>query len=418
MKLLTKYSLVNILVMVAIFLISSVVLYQLTQVILIREMDGDLGGIEAKVNAFVNKYHSLPQGYPLDEEIINFAITGDTKTAGSSELVQMYSYREKKMHNFRKLIFPMRFNNTWYKVTVAKPVEGMHHLSRALITISLTTILATILISILLNGVLLRRLWRPFYASLGIMRNFKLGRTESLNFPKTNIEEFSFMNESLLLATEKAEQDYLLLKEFTENASHEMQTPLSIIRSKLDMLIQEKDLSEKQSELARAAYAAIKRLSRLSQSLLLLAKIENQQFNNTQSMNMKEMAEEKILQFQELWQSHNIRVTHKLNDSYIYMSPDLLDILLNNLFSNASNHNLLNGYISIELKQNSFVISNTGAPGALNEKRLFSRFYKETVNSNSNGLGLSIIKQISKVSSITSSYQFTGNMHSFILSWQ
>ncbi len=417
MKLLTKYSMVNLLVMAGIFLISSLVLYLLTQVILIHEMDGDLGGIEEKVNVYVKQYKTLPQGYPLDEERINFVLTGQQKTESSSELVQLYSSREKKMHNFRKLVFPLWFNNNWYRVTVAKPIEGMHHLSRALITISITTILAAILISIGLNTFVLRRLWKPFYASMDIMRNFKLGRTASLSFPKTKTEEFAFMNESLLLATEKAERDYLLLKEFTENASHEMQTPLSIIRSKLDMLIQEKDLSEKQSELVRGAYAAIKKLSRLNQSLLLLAKIENQQFNNTQSLNLKEAAEEKILQFQELWQSHNITVNYELQESYINMSPELLDILLNNLFSNASNHNVPSGFISIQLGQNQFAISNTGIPGALDEKRLFSRFYKEEVNSNSNGLGLSIIKQISRVSSIASLYQFNSNMHSFILNW-
>ena len=417
MKLLTKYSLVNLLVMVAIFLISSGAIYVLTQAILIREMDNDLTGIEQKVNNYIKQYNTLPKGYPLDEERISFTVTGIIKTPRNSELLQMYSEREKKMHNYRKLVFPLFFNNTWYRVTVAKPIEGMHHLSRALITISLTTILVTILISIILNGFLLRRLWRPFYASMNIMRNFKLGQTESLNFPQTNIEEFSFMNESLLLATEKAEQDYWLLKEFTENASHEMQTPLSIIRSKLDVLIQEKSLSEKQSELARSAYTSIKKLSRLNQSLLLLAKIENQQFNNVQAMNMRDMVEDKIMQFKELWQSRHIKAQQQLEDSFINISPELLDILLNNLFSNASNHSIPDGRVTIALKPGSFAIGNTGPDSPLDEKRLFTRFYKGVINSNSNGLGLSIIKQIAKASGINASYQYLGNMHTFILSW-
>jgi signal transduction histidine kinase len=418
MKLLTKYSLVNLLAMVVIFLISSGAIYFLTQVILIREMDADLTGIEKKVSLYIKEYNKLPQGYALDEEKIQFEPTGNYSVTRSYEVAQLYSEREKKIHNFRKLVYPLWFNNTWYKVTVAKPIEGMHHLSRALITISLTTILATILISIVLNGFLLRRLWRPFYASMDIMRSFKLGATSSLNFPATSIQEFAFMNESLLLATEKAEQDYLLLKEFTENASHEMQTPLSIIRSKLDMLIQEHTLSKKQSELASEAYASIKKLSRLNQSLLLLAKIENQQFNKTEAINLELIVQEKITQFQELWQSRNIKVTYKLQNSFISINPNLLEILLNNLFSNASNHNTPDGTIFIELKPGYFAISNTGQPEALNEKLVFSRFYKASVNSNSNGLGLSIIKQIAKVSDITVSYQYAGNMHSFSLSWQ
>lgn len=417
MTLLTRYSLVNLLVMVAIFLASGLVFYRFTEVILIREMDADLAGVENKVMTYVKQFNELPQGFALDEEKINFVLTGSHKTKRNSELTAMFSQRENKMHNFRRLDFPLWYNNNWYRVTIAKPLEGMHHLSSALIKISLATILIIIFISIVLNSLVLRRLWRPFYESMNIMRNFKLGRTESLTFPKTSINEFSFMNESLLLATAKAKQDYLLLKEFTENASHEIQTPLSIIRSKLDMLIQEKELSQKQSELANGAYVAIKKLSRLNQSLLLLAKIENQQFNNKQSINLKEKIEEKIGQFQELWQSYHIKVTYSLEESYVSLSPDLLDILLNNLFSNASNHNRTSGSISIELKHNKLTISNSGLTGSLDEKRLFNRFYKASVNSNHNGLGLSIIKQISMVSAINTIYQFVDNRHSFIVSW-
>jgi signal transduction histidine kinase len=417
MKLLTKYSLLNLGVMVAVFLASSLVLYRFTQKILIHEMDSDLKGVENKIQTYVKQFNAFPTASLMDEEKISYVLTGQQKIERSSEVTRLFSTRENKMHNFRELNFPLWFNNSWYKVTVAKPLEGMHHLSSALITISLIAILFIILISIVLNGLVLRRLWRPFYESMDILRNFKLGKTESLVFPKTTIEEFSFMNKSLLLATGKAKQDYLLLKEFTENASHEIQTPLSIIRSKLDMLIQEKELSKKQSELANGAYTAIKKLSRLNQSLLLLTKIENQQFDNLQMISLKEKIEEKIGQFQELWQSHNIEVNYSLEESQIRLSPELLEILLNNLFSNASNHNIPDGFISIELKPHKFVISNSGLPISLDENRLFSRFYKASVNSNRNGLGLSIIKQISKVSAIDTIYQFADNKHSFILIW-
>jgi len=417
MKLLTRYSLINLLVMVVIFWVSGVILYLFTKAILIREMDADLNGIEENVKIYVNRFNALPQSYPLDEERIKFVEKGQQKTERRFELVQLYSNREKKMHNFRKLDFPLWFNNQWYNVTLAKPLEGMRHLSSALVTISVITILIIILISVVLNGIVLRRLWKPFYESMNIMRNFKLGMVKAPVFPKTKVEEFSFMNESLLLATEKAEQDYLLLKEFTENASHEIQTPLSIIRSKLDMMMQEKELSRRQSELAKSAYSAVKKLSRLNQSLLLLAKIENQQFNNTHKIDLKEKVQDKIVQFQELWEGHKISVTSMLQKSVIIISPELLDILLNNLFSNASNHNIASGHVYIKLEQKQLIISNTGSSSPLDEKRLFRRFYKESANSNHNGLGLSIVKQISRVSAINTIYQFEDNRHSFILNW-
>lgn len=417
MKLLTKYSLVNLIIMVAIFIVSSLLLYKFTQLILIREMDADLTGVQEKVQEYVKQHNAFPEGFPLDEEEVSFISTGSRKIKRTSELTQLFSQRENKLHNFMKLDFPLWFNKNWYKVTIAKPIEGMHHLSRALITISISTILFIILIGILLNSLLLRRLWRPFYESMKIMRNFKLGETGALLFPKTSTNEFSFMNDNLLLATEKAKKDYLLLKEFTENASHEMQTPLSIIRSKLDMMIQEEDLSLKQSELAKEAYSSIKKLSRLNQSLLLLAKIENQQFDNKEKMNLTKKVEEKIEQFRELWQGSNLAITSVLHESSCFINPELLDILLNNLFSNASNHNIPGGFIKINLAKNKLTVSNTGSPTPLDEKKLFTRFYKTPINSNHNGLGLSIIKQISKASGIDVMYKYSENTHAFTVSF-
>ncbi len=417
MKLLTKYSLVNLIMMVAIFIVSSLLLYKFSQLILIREMNADLTGVQKKVQEYVKQHNAFPQGFPLDEEEVSYVSTGSHEITRNIELTQLFSQRENKMHNFMKLDFPLWFNKNWYKVTIAKPIEGMHHLSRALITISISTLLFIILIWILLNSLLLKRLWSPFYESMDIMRNFKLGETGSLVFPKTSTNEFSFMNDNLLLATEKAKQDYLLLKEFTENASHEMQTPLSIIRSKLDMIIQEEELSQKQSELAKEAYSSIKKLSGLNKSLLLLAKIENQQFDNKEKMNLTKKVEEKIEQFRELWQGSNIIITSVLQESSCFINPELLDILLNNIFSNASNHNIPNGFIKINLAKNKLMVSNTGSPTPLDETKLFTRFYKTPVNSNHNGLGLSIIKQIAKTSGIDVMYKYTENTHSFIVSF-
>lgn len=249
------------------------------------------------------------------------------------------------------------------------------------------------------------------------MRNFKLGEIGPLVFPITTTSEFLFMNESLALATGKAKQDYLLLKEFTENASHEIQTPLSIIRSKLDLLIQEEELSQKQSELVREAYRSIKKLSRLNQSLLLLAKIENQQFEYIQLVDLKEKVKGKIEEFRELWQNNNIKANVDLKESQMQINPELLDILLNNLFSNAVNHNAIGGSISIELKNSEFTIINSSHSDALDEKKIFSRFYKTSVHNNGNGLGLSIIKQISRVSRIRLNYKYAGQLHFFSISW-
>jgi signal transduction histidine kinase len=417
MKLFTKYTRINLLVMVIVFLLSAESTYLLTNYALIREMDADLSGIRERIKDYYGQYHQLPGGHVLDEEQVTYEPTAQEMKDSEFKLVTRYSQREKKMHNFRQIVFTLPAADHIYKVTVAKPLEGIHHLFRAILVVSLATILITILAFLLTNRILLRRLWQPFYDALHAMQHFKLGNTRDLHFPSTTTEEFAFMNDSLGMAARKAEEDYLLLKEFTENASHELQTPLSIIRSKLEMLIQDEDLSHRQSEIVRSAFAAIKKLSRLNQSLLLLTKIGNQQFNDLEEIPLDEKIENKLGQFRELWQTSGIEVSSRLSPAIIRASPELIDILLNNLFSNASNHNIPHGVIAIALEPRQLTISNTGVSVPLDPRRMFTRFYKGEQHTGHNGLGLSIIKQICEVTTLRPSYQFSGNRHTFIFTW-
>ncbi len=417
MKLFARYSRINMVVMVGIFLLSSVALFWLVNYILVWEMDGDLGGVETRIREYAARHHAFPPQNSLDEAIMVYAPWDGPADRSSFSLVTRYSERERKMHNFRQLAFFMQSEGRYYRVTIAKPLEGLHHLTRLILIVSLSTILVIIISTILINRLVLSRLWRPFYDTLQAISHFKLGSTGSIRYPETRIEEFALMIGSFREATEKAEKDYHILKEFTENASHELQTPLSIIRAKLDLLIQDEDLSQEQSEITRSAFAAVRKLSRLNQSLLLLAKIENRQFQETEKVDLKEKLEEKLTQFQELWQSRGVQVTYDLGHSTITANPELVDVLLNNLLSNASNHNVAGGSIGIELRGNRLVVSNTGGDGSLDSNRLYQRFYKHAQHTSRNGLGLSIVRQICEVSSISPVYKYLNDRHVFILNW-
>src|SRR5215470_10023465 len=195
-----------------------------------------------------------------------------------------------------------------------------------------------------------------------------------------------------------------------------MQTPLAIIRSKLDLLIQE-NLSEKQSKNLQPVYDAIEKLSRLTQSLLFLAKIENNQFSQTSSIDIKEKIEQKIQAFNELWQNQNIAVSASLSPLRVHMNNELADTLLNNLFSNATRHNFPHGFIRVNLHGKQLTIENSSAQRRLDDQRIFSRFYKQAEGSAHNGLGLSIIKQICDVSGLAIRYSFNDQQHSFTVDW-
>ena len=261
----------------------------------------------------------------------------------------------------RTIEFNVNANGKWYLVSVSKSLQGTDNLIRTIIFITLTLILLILIATFIINRIVLRRLWQPFYNTLHTMQQFKLSNTQTLSFTNSNIEEFELLNTTLSNAIGKAQQDYQTLKEFTENASHELQTPLAVIRSKLDILIQNERLSEHESSAIQGAYQAVHNLSRLNQSLLLLTKIENRQFEEGISIQLDKVLEDKIAQFSELWQSRNISFKTALCTATVHINPILLDILLNNLLSNATQHNVPNGSIELNLHQHNLQISNTGS---------------------------------------------------------
>jgi len=413
MKLFTKYTRVNLFATIVIFLLSITTFYFAIRFILLDQVDSDLRIEQREIETYVKEHNTLPEPIPVKDQKISYAPSGDEFHKKKFSTITIKGEKD----SFRVLQFGITVSKNNYLATVAKSLEGTDDLANSILFISLATILLIMGTSLIINRVLLKRLWRPFYSSLDILKNFRVDKKQSLNFPATQIDEFAFMNQTIQKTTNQAQQEYSLLKEFTENASHEMQTPLAIIRSKLDLLIQDENLSEGQSKTMQSAYSAIEKLSRLNQSLLLLAKIENNQFAETTTIDLKQKIEEKVDAFHELWKNQNISVSSSLANATASLNSELTDILLNNLLSNATRHNFSNGCIKIVLKEKTLEISNSSKEKELNSQQMFLRFFSQDKKSRYNGLGLSIIKQICDVSGFSIRYLFTGNEHRFILSW-
>ena len=416
MKLFTKYNRINLTVMILVFIFSGIVYYSLISKVLVHELDDTLKEYKERLEKYVAQNDAMPLFKNFEEVEVQYHVV-PRPVEKQYSLVSLYDPEEHKMGMFRQLIFTQKVKGKLYQIVIDKPLEGTKLLTMTIVFTTLGMLLAIILISILVNHLILRKLWRPFYVTMDEMKGFKLGNKIMPSLPETDIEEFSFMNQSLSEVINSAKDDYRILKEFTENASHEMQTPLAIMRSKLDLVIQDEGLSEGQGDALKSIYSGINRLARLNKSLLLLAKIENLQFGLTEHIDMKEKVEEKLNQFKELWIGNDITVNAILNEASLNVNPELIEILLNNLLSNAGRHNFKGGDIIIRLQAGFLKVSNSGTGKSLDKLKLFSRFYKEAQHSQHNGLGLSIVKQICDHSEITFKYEFLDNHHNFTFLW-
>lgn len=131
-----------------------------------------------------------------------------------------------------------------------------------------------------------KRLWTPFDDTLKQIESFTLEDEALPLFADSNVKEFTRLNTVLIRLMKNNLKSYKTRKEFTENASHELQTPLAVFQSKLDILIQDPDMTEAQAKIVQNLYEVSNRLSRLSRNLLLLAKIDNRQYKQMEQIDV------------------------------------------------------------------------------------------------------------------------------------
>jgi signal transduction histidine kinase len=417
MKLVTKYNRYTFSLMAIIFIVASTLSYILLRQAFQNELDNNLYEIQWRIQSQVDEHHSIPLIGSLNDQKIKFEKTQKPITQPFIVEVDAYYSYKKRSHDSRQLNYTMPVNGQLYKVTITQPLEGMAHLTFIILIICIATVFCLFLGAFFINKLIIIKLWKPFYQTIDEVAKFDINDNNKLIFPESKIEEFNFMIGILKSATNRATENYGILKEFTENASHEIQTPLAIIRSKLDLLVQHEGLSEIESASLRSAYGSIKKLSRLSKDLLLLTKIDNRQYERKIYIDLKNKIEEKVNQFQELWQIDQIEINTSLTECHINASPELIEILISNLLSNATKHNVPKGFIDVQLSLNKLKITNSGIPKPLDRERLFKRFYKGSNPDGNNGLGLSIVWQICETSKIKADYEYDYHKHAFTLIW-
>lgn len=276
------------------------------------------------------------------------------------------------------------------------------------------------IVLMLVTKIIYKRLWKPFFQTLAQIEQFNIKSNEMPRFSKTNVKEFMQLNKALEKLAENSINAYKIQKEFTENASHEMQTPLAVFQSKLDILIQQPDLTEEQLSIIQSLYDTTARLSRMNKNLLLLAKIDNQQFIETQTINVTDVINESLSFLTEQAEANNIRIeSNIIQESYwLLANKTLLESLVNNLITNAIRHNIANGRIIIVFEGYKLSIKNTGINYPLDEKMLFRRFGRMTEKTKGNGLGLAIIQQICIFNKWQIHYDFEQGIHSFAVTFQ
>ena len=313
----------------------------------------------------------------------------------------MYMQNEKEYEPVRLLKTIFRQNGKYYELRVITSMVEEDDLITELVEALLILYFGLVITVLLLNNFLLKKIWKPFYKLLYQLQQFRLDKPEPLKPAKTSVDEFKQLNETVQNLLQSNIATYNSQKQFIENASHELQTPLAISLNKLELLADSSNLTEEQYQTLELAIHNLERLTRLNKSLLLLTKIENRQFAEETDVDLGALSQKLIDDFAELAAYRHIRLTLEEDCPCIQkMNPDLATVLLTNLIKNAIVHNQANGFVQVFLNAKEFRIENSGQAEPLNKAQIFNRFYKASPNNSSTGLGLAIVKAIADL------YQF------------
>ena len=313
---------------------------------------------------------------------------------------------DNEMVPHRELYFTINHKNHDFTIVLRHLLPGNDDIMQGTILIVSGLLLLISVVFFLMVNFISGRIWKPFYITLDTLKNFRF--TSPLpKFPKSDINEFNTLNDSVQSLLMKILHDYQRTKEFNENASHELQTHLSIIRANAEKLMNTFHQSNISFEQIQAIHYATVKLSKSQKSLLLLSKIGNLEYSNNVSLNIAKIVHQSLSMFQEALDIRNISVKKNIEESIQFMDVGLAEILVTNLLKNAVKHNIQDGYVSIIINQSSFVLENSGLPFIGNPNTLLERFIKG--EKGNIGIGLSIVKQICELYNFKITYQINDN---------
>ncbi len=398
-KLLRKASKTFLITSIVIMILSGIVLFIYTKSLLENEIEEELYSNKDRVERLLKNNPDLVGIPPI-------MMAEKTEISEENVLIDtlIFDPLQDEVELFRQLSGTRNINGQEYKITVRAMVIESEDILSAIVLTFLSIIFLAFIFLFYLNKSRNEKLWQPFFVNLERLKSFSLKSDKPLELNDSDIVEFDELNKQMLALTSKVQADYRNLKQFTEDVSHEMQTPLAIMQAKIETLFDQQNINEKQYEQLSSLQFDIQRLKQLNNRLILLAKIDNNQFTADENISINETLKQSIDNFTEITQTR-IALNGK-DEITAIMDKALASILFNNLLTNAIKHNFGNQPISVVIEKNHVQVINAGTEGLSNPEYIFDRFYKESKKPDSTGLGLSIVKKICDFYGFLPSYRF------------
>ncbi|MGI4866621.1 MAG: sensor histidine kinase [Janthinobacterium lividum] len=320
----------------------------------------------------------------------------------------MYNTLTNQQQRYRQVAETVWFRGRPHRLEVRSSLLGTQDLLLGIVAAGVILLVLLVGGMLAIQHVLTRRYWRPFYHTLSVLQQYQLDQHHAPVLATTNIPEFKALNAALTKVLARHQRLYQRQREFAENAAHELQTPLAILRTKLDSLVQAPGLTEEQASHIEPLLAVTQRLTHLCRSLLLLVHLDQQLYFPTETVDLSASLRTLLEQLREQLEASQLTLQCALEPRVIVSgNRSLLEILVSNLVVNAIRHNLPGGFVTVTLTPQQLTVENSGRPQALPADQLFARFRPNPGRPpGSVGLGLPIARQICETSGFLLTYHY------------
>lgn len=411
MKLLTKTSLNFISASVIFFLLGSVAMYFSVRNIIAEDLQNRL--LQQQKDFFYNAdQNNLTD---LSSKLVFIQITDKEIGYSFSDTVLIVN---DSYILYRKLQFSYLNDEQYYNVSILKNQSQSDSLIKKIVIMNVGFAMLFFLIMFFVNRHSIKSALSVFYSTIRKLEDFEISKLQTLTLETAEVQEIKKLNEVFEKMATQIYNDFEAQKEYTENVSHELQTPLAIISSKADELMQADNLSKEQMEQLELLLETTNRLSKINQALIFLTKIDNRFYTQGSSFYLNDLIKEKLQIFETAIQEKNLKLELDLLDiTQIYMNPYLAETLIINLIKNAIIHNSNGGLLRIHLSNNILSISNSGSPLSFPEKDIFKRFTRSENSKKNLGIGLSIVQRVCELYNFDLKYKYQME-HNFIIQFK
>ncbi|MFH1320354.1 MAG: HAMP domain-containing sensor histidine kinase [Bacteroidota bacterium] len=410
MKLLNKTTKLYLSIAIPVFIVCACIFYYLLVWIITAKVEESLLAEKEEVTSQLKESESIPSNLMKEYHIKE--ISKNRYIQDQFRNISIYDPIEEEEEPYRQLYGSIMVKGEFYEIIISRSLVESDDLIYGIIIIGVLLFGLLTLCFVIINRRISKSLWDPFYDILNKLKRYKLDDKREIAFNDTAIEEFNELNKVAGDMMFRIQNDYKNQKQFIDNVSHEIQTPLAVINATLEELIQYDNLTKKEMELIQSVNDTAAQLSKLNKSILLLSKIENRQFTDVENVKLISLIEDVSDGYTEQINSKYIKLSKEFKEPLeIQMSPVLAEILINNLIQNSVRHNIKSGLINIKMVDSTLEIANTGEGLEAPAELMFEKFAKQSKAEDSTGLGLSIVKQICDLYGFGVTYEVKGHIH-------